>query len=63
MLDLNEMIKMLHVVACSIVFPLLFDRDSQRGVLKRMKNEHFLVLSAVCVLILKFSGKVKGDLI
>ena len=30
-----------HVVACPIVFILLFDQGRQGGVLKLMKNDHF----------------------
>ena len=35
------MIRVLHKVACQIVFILFYDRYWQRGVLKHMKNDHF----------------------
>ena len=32
-----------HLFACSIVFILFYERSSQGGVFKIMKNDHFLV--------------------
>ena len=45
---------MLHVVTCPIIFILFDDPDWQRGMLKLMKTDHFLVFLAVWVLFLKF---------
>ena len=41
------MIRVLHAVACPIVFLLFYDQVWQGEVLKRMKNDHFLVFLAV----------------
>ena len=49
-LKLNEIITVLDLVACPIIFVLFSDRDWQGGMLKVMKNDHFLVLLAVWVL-------------
>ena len=38
---LHKMIRLLHEVACPIVFILFYDRYWERGVLKFMKNDHF----------------------
>ena len=38
--------QMTDVVACAIVFILVFDRGWQRLVLKFMKNDHFSVFLA-----------------
>ena len=35
------MIRVLHKVACQIVFILFYDRYWQKGVLELMKNDHF----------------------
>ena len=43
MLELHERIRMWHVIACPIVLILLCCRDRQRGVLKPMKDDPFLV--------------------
>ena len=48
-LELHEMIRVPHLVACTIVFILFDDRDWQGGVLKLMKNDYFLVFLAVWV--------------
>ena len=40
-LELQEMIKMSHVVACRIVFILPYDRRWQGGVLKLKRNGQF----------------------
>ena len=55
-LKMHEMIIVLNVVACPIVFILSDDRELQGGVLQIMKNDHFLVFLAVWVLFPKFLG-------
>ena len=40
-LQLHKMIRVLHAIACSIVFIWFCDRDWQRGVLKLKKNDIF----------------------
>ena len=47
MLKLHEMIRVLHVVACPIIFILFDDPDWQRGVLKLTKNDNLLVFLAI----------------
>ena len=49
MLELHEIIRVLHIVACPIVFILLYDRDRQGVLFKLMKNDHFFVFLAVWV--------------
>ena len=47
-LELHEMIKVPDAVACPVDFNLLCYRGGQqRGVLKLMKNDHFLIFSAI----------------
>lgn len=41
------MIIVLHIVACTIIFILFDDRDWLGGVLRLMKNVHFLVFFVV----------------
>ena len=41
-LQLHEMMRMLRIVACPIVFILFYGRDWQGGVFKLMKNDHLL---------------------
>ena len=55
-LELHEMIRVLHLVACPVTFILFYGRDWQARVFKFMKNGHFLVFLAVRVLLLKFLG-------
>ena len=43
-LELHEMIGVLHVVACPIDFSLLCDQVQHRRVLKLMKNDHFFCI-------------------
>ena len=43
------MIRVLHVGACQIILILCDDPNGLEGVLKLMKNDHFLVFLAVCV--------------
>ena len=45
--ELHEMIRVLHVVACSITFILFYKQDWRGGVFKVMKNDNFLVFLAV----------------
>ena len=40
-LELIEMINVLHGVVCSIAFIYFYDRDWEGGVLEVMKNGHF----------------------
>ena len=58
----HEMIRVLHVVACPIVFILSYDQSWQRGVFKVMKNDHFLLFLAVWVLFPKFLGRLRSGL-
>ena len=60
-LEFHEMIRV-HLVACPIVFILFDHRDWQGGVLQFMKNDQFLVFSAVWILFPKFFGRLWGDL-
>ena len=56
MLELNELMRVPHVVACPLNFNFLCDRRQQREVLKHRKNDHFLVFLALLVLFPKFLG-------
>ena len=56
------MIKVLHAVACPFTFILFDDIDWQGGVLKVMKNYHFLVFLNCLSLFSQNFGQVKGDL-
>ena len=56
------MIRVPDVVACHVNFHLLRDRGQQGGVLKLMKNDHFLVLLAVWFIYPRFLGRLKGSL-
>ena len=56
-LKLHKIIRVLHAVACPVVFALFDDLDWQERVLQSMKNEHFLVFLAVLVLLRKFLGR------
>ena len=58
MLELNKIIRAWHLVVCPIVFILFYERNWSRGVLRFMKNNYFLVFSAV----FKFLGKVRSAL-
>ena len=57
-LELHEIIRVLHVVACPIDFSLLCDGVRQERVLKPTKNDHFQALLAASVLFLKFLGRL-----
>ena len=48
------MIRELHVVPFPVIFIWFYDRDWQEGVLKVMKNDHFLVALVVWALFPKF---------
>ena len=61
-LELHEMIRVPHLVACPIIFILFDNQDWQEGVLKLMKNDHFLVFLAVWGFFPKFLGTLRGDL-
>ena len=43
-LQLHEMIRVLHAVLCPIVFVLFYDRHWQGRALKRMKMDHFFTI-------------------
>ena len=56
------MIRELHLVPCPIDFLLFYGQSWQGGVLKGMKNDHFLVFLAIWVLFQVF-GQLKERLI
>ena len=58
-IELHEMLRVTH--AFSIGFNLLCDRVQQEGVLKHMKNGHFLVFLAVWVLFTKILGRLRSN--
>ena len=64
MLELRKMIGVSHVyvVACPIIFHSLYERGWQGGVLKVMKNDHFLVFLTVWVLSPNLTGRLSGGL-
>ena len=51
------MMRVPHIVACPNVFILFYERSCQGGVFKIMKNDLFLVFSAVWVLFPEFLGR------
>ena len=55
--ELHEVIRVLHVVACMMDFDLLCDQGKQEGVLKLMKNDHFLAFLVVLVIFSKCLGR------
>ena len=48
-LELHEVIKVLHAVACPMNFNLICDRGQQGRTLKPIKNDHLLVVLAFWV--------------
>ena len=46
-LEVHEMIGVLHLVACPMVFNLLCGRVHQGGMLKLVKNDYFLVFLTI----------------
>ena len=54
------MIRVLHVITGPIIFILLDNPDWQGGVLKFMKNDHFLVLLAVWIFFPNILGRLMG---
>ena len=54
MIELHKIIRMSHVVACPIVFALIYERGCQGRVFKVIKNDLFLVFLAVSGLFPKF---------
>ena len=62
MIELHQIIRLPHIVAFPIVFILFYKRDSQGGVFKVIKNDHFLVFLVVWGLIPKFLGRLRSDL-
>ena len=57
MIKLHKIIRLLHVVAWPVVFVLLYARGWQGGVLKAIKNDHFLVYLVVEGLVPKLSSE------
>ena len=41
MLEMHKTIRVLHVVACPIVFILFYERGWQGGVFTLIRNDHF----------------------
>ena len=63
MLELQEMIRVLHVVPYSIVFILFYGQGWQGGVFKVMKNDFFFyIFLPVLVSFPKFLGRLTGGL-
>ena len=60
--ELYETIRVLHIVACPLVFILFYERSFQGGVFKIMKNDHFLVLLSVWVLFPELLRRWRSDL-
>lgn len=60
MLEMQEIIRVSHVVAYPMAFILLCDRGQQGGVLKATKTDHFKVFLAVGFFFLKFLGKLRS---
>ena len=61
-LKLRETKKVLHVVACQIVFILFHGRDWQGRVFKVMKNDHFFMFLSVLVFFAKLLGRLLNGL-
>ena len=61
-LEVHEMIGVLHLVACPMVFNLLCDRVHQGGMLKLVKNDYFLVFLTIWVNSPKFLGSLWSSL-
>ena len=61
-LKLHEMIIVLDVVACPIIFILFDDRGWQGVVFKVMKNVQFLLFLVVWVLFPRFLGCLRSGL-
>ena len=61
-LQLYEMIRVLHEILSPIVFVLFYDRYWQGRALKLIKVNHFLVFSAVLVFFPKFLGRLMSGL-
>ena len=62
MLELRQMVTVLHLVACPFIFVLFDGPKWQGGVAELMKNDHILVLSGVWVLFPKFLGRLGRSL-
>ena len=58
-LKFREMIRVLHVLGCPIVFILFDDRGWQEGMFRVTKNNHFLVFLAVWILFPNFLGRLR----
>ena len=54
MLELHKIIRVSHAVALPIVFVLFYERGWQGGVIKVMKNDHFLMFLDVLIVFPKF---------
>ena len=62
MLDVHGITKMPPVVPCPMDFSSLPDQGQQGGILKLMKNGHFLVFLVVWVFLPKFLGRLRDGL-
>ena len=54
MLELHKIIRVSHAAALPIVFVLFYERGWQGGIIKVMKNDHFLIFLAVLIVFPKF---------
>ena len=57
MLELYEIIRVSHIIACSFVIILFYEWGWQGGVFIVTKNDHFLVFVAVYALFPKFLNR------
>ena len=61
-LEFLEIIRMWHLIECPMVFMLLCFWSRQGGVLKLMKDDHFLVFLAVWLLFIKSLRRLRSSL-
>ena len=62
MLELNRITRLSHVVSCPNIFILFNQENWQGGVLRVMKNYHFVVFLAVWVFFPKFLFTLRSAL-
>ena len=62
MLELHKLKRASHLVAFAIIFIFFHERGWQGAVFKIIKNDHFLMFLAVCVLFCKFLGRLRIEL-